>query len=53
MESIALLIAATLGAGTPLALAALGLLVNEKAGVVVNRAIVFVGDALVDPQEIE
>ena len=34
MESIALLIAATLGAGTPLALAALGLLVNEKAGVV-------------------
>jgi simple sugar transport system permease protein len=34
MDSIALLVAATLSAGTPLALAALGLLVNEKAGVV-------------------
>ena len=34
MESYALLIAATLNAGTVLALAALGLLVNEKAGVV-------------------
>ena len=33
MESYALLIAATLNAGTVLALAALGLLVNEKAGV--------------------
>ncbi|WP_298934043.1 ABC transporter permease [uncultured Ramlibacter sp.] len=34
MESYALLMAATLNAGTVLALAALGLLVNEKAGVV-------------------
>ena len=34
MESYALLFAATLSAGTVLALAALGLLVNEKAGVV-------------------
>ena len=34
MEPIALLVAATLSAGTPLALAALGLLVNERAGVV-------------------
>ncbi len=34
MDAIALLIAATLNAGTPLALAALGLLLNEKAGVV-------------------
>ena len=34
MESYALLIAATLSAGTVLALAALGLLINEKAGVV-------------------
>jgi simple sugar transport system permease protein len=34
MDSVALLIAATLSAGTPLALAALGLLINEKAGVV-------------------
>jgi simple sugar transport system permease protein len=34
MESYALLFAATLNAGTVLALAALGLLVNEKAGVV-------------------
>jgi ABC-type uncharacterized transport system permease subunit len=34
MESIALLIAASLSAGTILALAALGLLINEKAGVV-------------------
>ena len=34
MDAIALLIAATLSAGTPLALAALGLLLNEKAGVV-------------------
>ena len=34
MDAIALLVAATLGAGTPLALAGLGLLVNEKAGVV-------------------
>jgi general nucleoside transport system permease protein len=34
MESYALLLAATLNAGTVLALAALGLLVNEKAGVV-------------------
>jgi simple sugar transport system permease protein len=34
MESYALLIAATLNAGTVLALAALGLLINEKAGVV-------------------
>lgn len=33
MNEIALLVAATLAAGTPLALAALGLLVNEKAGV--------------------
>jgi simple sugar transport system permease protein len=33
MESYALLIAATLNAGTVLALAALGLLINEKAGV--------------------
>ena len=34
MESYALLMAATLNAGTVLALAALGLLVNEKAGIV-------------------
>src|SRR4051794_18942960 len=34
MDSYALLIAATLNAGTVLALAALGLLVNEKAGIV-------------------
>ena len=34
MESYALLVAATLNAGTVLALAALGLLVNEKAGIV-------------------
>ena len=34
MESYALLIGATLNAGTVLALAALGLLVNEKAGIV-------------------
>jgi simple sugar transport system permease protein len=34
MDTYALLIAATLNAGTVLALAALGLLVNEKAGVV-------------------
>ena len=34
MDSIALLVAATLSAGTILALAALGLLINEKAGIV-------------------
>ena len=34
MDSYALLIAATLNAGTVLALAAIGLLVNEKAGIV-------------------
>lgn len=34
MESIALLIAATLNAGTVLAIAGLGLLINERAGVV-------------------
>ncbi|MFN5350248.1 MAG: ABC transporter permease [Polaromonas sp.] len=34
MDSMALLLAATLSAGTVLAIAALGLLVNEKAGVV-------------------
>jgi len=34
LDAVALLIAATLNAGTPLALAALGLLLNEKAGVV-------------------
>ncbi|KAF1046020.1 ABC transporter permease [Xylophilus sp.] len=34
MESYALLIAATLNAGTVLALAALGLLINERAGIV-------------------
>ena len=34
MESIALLVAASLSAGTILALAALGLLINEKSGVV-------------------
>jgi general nucleoside transport system permease protein len=33
MNEIALLIAATLSAGTPLAIAALGLLINEKVGV--------------------
>ena len=33
MNEIALLIAATLSAGTPLAIAGLGLLINEKAGV--------------------
>ena len=34
MEQVALLIAATLSAGTPLLLAGIGLLVNERAGVV-------------------
>jgi ABC-type uncharacterized transport system permease subunit len=34
MESYALLIAATLNAGTVLAMASLGLLINEKAGIV-------------------
>ena len=34
MDSVALLIAATLSAGTVLAFAALGLLINEKAGIV-------------------
>ena len=34
MNELALLIAATLSAGTPLALAGLGLLINEKAGIV-------------------
>ena len=34
MNEIALLIAASLSAGTPLALAGLGLLINEKVGVV-------------------
>ena len=34
MESYALLIAATLNAGTVLALASLGMLINEKAGIV-------------------
>ncbi|MDB5886361.1 MAG: nucleoside transporter rane protein [Polaromonas sp.] len=34
MDSIALLLASTLGAGTVLAIAALGLLINEKAGIV-------------------
>jgi ABC-type uncharacterized transport system permease subunit len=33
MNDLALLVAATLAAGTPLAIAALGLLVNERAGV--------------------
>ena len=34
MESYALLLGSTLSAGTVLALAALGLLINEKAGIV-------------------
>ena len=34
MDSTALLIASTLSAGTVLAIAALGLLINEKAGIV-------------------
>ncbi|MBF8178798.1 MAG: ABC transporter permease [Burkholderiaceae bacterium] len=34
METLALLIAASINAGTPLLLAALGLLINEKSGVV-------------------
>ena len=34
METYALLFAATLSAGTVLAIAALGLLINEKAGIV-------------------
>ncbi|MCZ2090578.1 MAG: ABC transporter permease, partial [Burkholderiales bacterium] len=34
MEAYALLLAATLNAGTVLAIAALGLLINEKAGIV-------------------
>jgi len=33
MNELALLLAATLSAGTPLAIAGLGLLVNEKVGV--------------------
>ncbi|MCW5639775.1 MAG: ABC transporter permease, partial [Rubrivivax sp.] len=33
MDQIALLIAATLASGTPLAIAGLGLLINEKSGV--------------------
>jgi ABC-type uncharacterized transport system permease subunit len=33
MNEVALLIAATLASGTPLAIAGLGLLLNEKAGV--------------------
>jgi general nucleoside transport system permease protein len=34
MDSIALLLATSLNAGTVLAIAALGLLINEKAGIV-------------------
>jgi general nucleoside transport system permease protein len=34
MDSIALLLAATLNAGTVLAIAGLGLLINERAGVI-------------------
>ena len=34
MEAIALLIAATLNAGTLLAFASLGLLINERSGIV-------------------
>src|SRR6195952_5316331 len=34
MESLALLLAATLNSGTVLALAGLGLLINERAGIV-------------------
>ena len=34
MDALALLIAATLNAGTVLALAGLGLLINERAGIV-------------------
>ena len=34
MDSVALLIAASMNAGTLLALAALGLLINERAGIV-------------------
>jgi general nucleoside transport system permease protein len=34
MEQVALLVAATLNSGTVLALAALGLLINERAGIV-------------------
>jgi len=34
LESYALLVAATFNAGTVLALASLGLLINEKAGIV-------------------
>ena len=34
MESYALLLAATLNAGTVLAIAGLGLLINERAGIV-------------------
>jgi len=36
MDAIALLIAATLNAGTVLALAGLGLLINERAGIVTD-----------------
>src|SRR4030095_5432106 len=38
MESLPLLVAATLNAGTVLAFAALGLLINERAGIVHLRA---------------
>jgi general nucleoside transport system permease protein len=38
MNEMALLLAATLNAGTPLALAALGLLINERVGVLNQRA---------------
>ncbi|HPG81285.1 MAG TPA: ABC transporter permease, partial [Piscinibacter sp.] len=34
MDSLALLLAATFNAGTVLAIAALGLLINERAGIV-------------------
>ena len=46
MEAYALLLAATLNAGTVLALASLGLLINEKAGVLnLGACLLYTSDA--------